>query len=71
MSKDKIGKIFLLEYKDKPEQVYIGNKIGIILRKHKLKFRFAEESYHVLLEDKFRVIHLPNKDSVSYKIKFI
>ena len=71
MSESKIGKLFLLEYKDKPEQVYIGNKIGIILSEHKLKFKFAEESYHVLLEGNFRVIHLPNKESVSYKIKFI
>ena len=71
MSNDRIGRIFLLEYKEKPEQLYIGNKVGIILRKHNLKFNFAEESYHVLLEDKFRVIHLPNKENVSYKISFI
>ena len=71
MSENKIGKLFLLEYTDKVYKLHSGDKIGIILRKHKFKFNFAEESYHVLLEDKFRVIHLPNKDSVSYKIKFI
>ena len=70
MSK-KIGKLFLLEYKDKEYQVHIGNKIGIILRKHLKNYDFCEETYHVLLDNKLKVIHLPNKENVSYKIKFI
>ena len=72
MCESKIGKLFLLEYTDKVYKLHSGDKIGIVLKKHSIKYNFAEESYHVLLEDKFRVIHLPNKkNDISYKIKFI
>ena len=72
MPESKIGKLFLLEYTDKRYiEIHSGNKVGIVLRKHKVKYNFAEESYHVLLEDKFRVIHLPLQEEICYKIKFI
>ena len=71
MSESKIGKLFLLEYTVKEIKLHSGDKIGIVLRKHSVKYNFAEESYHVLLEDKFRVIHLPLQEEICYKIKFI
>ena len=71
MSESKIGKLFLLEYIEKINNLHSGDKIGIILRRHSIKYNFAEESYHVLLEDKFRVIHLPLQEEICYKIKFI
>ena len=71
MPESKIGKLFLLEYTDKVYKLHSGDKIGIILRRHSIKYNFAEESYHVLLEDKFRVIHLPLQEEICYKIKFI
>ena len=71
MFESKIGKLFLLEYSDKIYEIHSGNKVGIVLRKHEVKYNFAKESYHVLLEDKFRVIHLPLQEEICYKIKFI
>lgn len=71
-NKDKVGKLFLLEYTDKISNLHSDNKVGIILRKHLIKYSFAKESYHVLIGNKFRVIHLPNKkNDICYKIKFI
>tara|TARA_B100000941_G_C28386998_1_gene490540 strand:- start:639 stop:854 length:216 start_codon:yes stop_codon:yes gene_type:complete len=70
--KNKIGKLFLLEYTEKTNSFHSGKKVGIILKKHSIKYSFAKESYHVLLGGKLRVIHFPNKkNDVSYKIKFI
>lgn len=71
MSENKVGKLFILEYIDNSMKEYAGNRIGLVLKKHSIKYDFAEESYHVLIEDKFRVIHLPLQKEICYKIKFI
>lgn len=71
MPECKVGKLFLIEYTEEINSFQSGKKVGIVLRKHSVKYNFAEESYHVLLEDKFRVIHLPLQEEICYKIKFI
>ena len=71
MPGNKVGKLFLLEYTDNSIKEYSDIKVGIVLRKHSIKYNFAEESYHVLLEDTFSVIHLPLQKEICYKIKFI
>ena len=71
MYESKIGKLFLLEYKDKEYQIHIGNKIGIVLRENLKNYDFCEESYHVLIDGKLKIIHLPNNYRFSYNIRFV
>ena len=70
MSESKVGKLFILEYKELCYQVHIGNKIGIILNSHTVSYR-SGETYRVLLEDKFGIISFPITENVSYNIRFI
>lgn len=70
MHENKIGKLFLLEYKDRCYQTHIGNKIGIVLNKHSASY-FSDETYHVLLENKIKVISFPITENISYNVRFI
>ena len=70
MHENKIGKLFLLEYKDRCNQIHIGNKIGIVLYEHPVSY-LSGETYKVLLEDKIKVISCPITENISYNIRFI
>lgn len=65
-----LGRLFLLEYKDECYRIHVGNKIGIVLKKHSASY-FSEDTYHVLLENKIKVISLPITENISYNITFI